>query len=57
MQVSQTASQKMNHLCFQRVNVCVCFTCCSRNDSLRVQVSEEEAVDQGGFSKSRFTFR
>lgn len=55
MQVSQTASQKMNHLCFQRVNVC--FTCCSRNDSLRVQVSEEEAVDQGGFSKSRFTFR
>ncbi len=34
----------------------VCFTCCSRDDSLRVKVSEEQAVDQGGFSKSRFTF-
>ena len=35
--------------------MCV-FTCCSGDDSLRVKVSEEEAVDQGGFSKSRFTF-
>lgn len=34
----------------------VCFTCCSRDDSLRVKVSEEKAVDQGGFSKSGFTF-
>lgn len=32
------------------------FTCCSRDDSLGVKVSEEQAVDQGGFSKSRFTF-
>lgn len=32
------------------------FTCSSRDDSLRVKVSEEEAVDQRGFSKSRFTF-
>lgn len=32
------------------------FTCCSRDDSLRVEVSEEQAVDQGGFSKPRFTF-
>lgn len=32
------------------------FTCSSRDDSLGVKVSEEKAVDQCGFSKSRFTF-
>lgn len=33
-----------------------CFTCCSGDDSLRVKVSEEQAVDQGRFSEPRFTF-
>lgn len=32
-------------------------TCSSRDDSLGVKVCEEEAVDQGGFPESRFTFK
>lgn len=37
-------------------NGCGCFTCSSGDDSLRVEVSQEEAVNQGGFPKSRFPF-